>query len=154
MSLAWCFALWGETCRTSHAVILFPGWCPPSLSNNLGYDLLQSSCLFELILATDPSLKVLYSVSWSTASILNETGFRAVLNYAARTDLAWPHAVRAFDLYQRREQHMVDWQGLSKARANNWGMTNLQEVQGGLKWRLLHQIFNVTGETLMEGGKI
>lgn len=44
-----------------------------------------------LILATDPSLTFLYSVPWSVASILNETGFRAALNYAARTDLARTH---------------------------------------------------------------
>lgn len=36
-------------------------------------------------LAADLSLNVSYSVPWSMARILNETGFRAVLNYAAWT---------------------------------------------------------------------
>lgn len=103
MSLASYFALWGETCRTSDAASLFPGECPLSFSNDLGHDLLWSSCLFQLIVATDPSLKLLYSGPWSTASIFNETGFRAALNYAARPDLAWTHTARAFDLHQRSE---------------------------------------------------
>lgn len=39
-------------------------------------------------LATDLSLKVSYSVPWSMARFLNETGFRAVLNYATWIALA------------------------------------------------------------------
>lgn len=39
-------------------------------------------------LATDLSLKTSYSEPWTTARILNETGLRAVLNYAAWIALA------------------------------------------------------------------
>lgn len=39
-------------------------------------------------LATDLSLKASYSEPWTMARILNETGLRAVLNYAARIALA------------------------------------------------------------------
>lgn len=39
-------------------------------------------CLFAT-LAADLSLSVSYSVPWNMARLLNETGFRAALNYAA-----------------------------------------------------------------------
>lgn len=39
-------------------------------------------------LATDLSLKTSYSEPWTMARILNETGLRAVLNYAAWIALA------------------------------------------------------------------
>lgn len=48
-------------------------------------------CLFVLKPATDLSLKVSYSVPWTAASILNETGFGAALNYAMWTALARTH---------------------------------------------------------------
>lgn len=40
-------------------------------------------------LAKDLSLKASYSELWTTARILNETGLRAVLNYAAWIALAY-----------------------------------------------------------------
>lgn len=45
-------------------------------------------------LAADLSLNVSYWLPWSTAMSLNETGFRPVLNYAARMGLdgAAPHS--------------------------------------------------------------
>lgn len=90
------------------ASLTLPSECSPSFRDNPSNDLLCSSCLLVLILATDPSLKVFYSVPWSMASILNETGFRAPVNYATQTDLARTHTAHAFALYQHGEWKGVD----------------------------------------------
>lgn len=51
-------------------------------------------------LATDLSLKASYSELWTMARILNETGLRAVLNYAAWIALAWMPQCHALALNQ------------------------------------------------------
>lgn len=51
-------------------------------------------------LATDLSLKASYSEAWTIARILNETGLRAVLNYAAWIALARMPQCHALALYQ------------------------------------------------------
>lgn len=54
-------------------------------------------------LATDLSLKAPYSEPWTMARILNETGLRAVLNYAAWIALAQMPQCHALALNQCRE---------------------------------------------------
>lgn len=54
-------------------------------------------------LARDLSLKVSYSVPWTMARFLNETGFRAVLNYATWIALARMPQCHALALNQCRE---------------------------------------------------
>lgn len=63
-------------------------------------------------LATDLSLKASYSEAWTMAKILNETGFRAVLNYAAWIALAHMPRCHTLALNQCRG----GWQGLWKAK--------------------------------------
>lgn len=54
-------------------------------------------------LATDLSLKAWYCEPWTMARILNETGLRAVLNYAAQIALAGMPQCHALALNQCRD---------------------------------------------------
>ena len=61
------------------------------------------SVLFCTVLATDLSLKALYSEPWTMARIFNETGLKAVLNYAAWIALACMPQCNNLALNQCRE---------------------------------------------------